>query len=120
MIIHSVHIIAQGNGLMANHRKVSNRRRRRGPDNRVGMILITSVLVLVFAASMIKVFSIKKDQASYSEKEEYYSMLVAGEEKRSEELVEFEKYTQTNAYIEEVAKERYGLVKDGEIIFVAE
>ena len=67
------------------------------------MILITSVLVLVFAASMIKVFSIKKDQASYSE-----------------ELVEFEKYTQTNAYIEEVAKERYGLVKDGEIIFVAE
>ena len=42
------------------------------------------------------------------------------EEKRSEELVDFEKYTQTDAYIEEVAKERFGLVKDGEIIFMAE
>jgi len=79
------------------------------------MILITAVLLLVFAASMFKVISIRKDQAGYKEKEEYYSALVAGEE-----LVEFEKYTQTNAYIEEVAKERYGLVKDGEIIFVAE
>ena len=99
---------------MANNRRAGNRRRRRGPNNRLGMILITSVLVLVFMVSMVKVISIKKDQVSYSEKEEYYSMLVAAEEKRSEELVEFEKYTQTNAYIEEVAKERYGLVKDGE------
>ena len=115
-----VHIIAQGNGQMANRRKSGNRRRRRGPNNRLGMILITAVLLLVFAASMFKVISIRKDQAGYKEKEEYYSVLVAGEEKRSEELVEFEKYTQTNAYIEEVAKERYGLVKDGEIIFVAE
>ena len=84
------------------------------------MVLISSVLVIVLLASVLKVISIKKSQAVYTEKEEYYSALVAGEEKRSEELVEFEKYTQTNAYIEEVAKERYGLVKDGEIIFVAE
>ena len=69
---------------------------------------------------MSRVFSIKKRQAVYIEKEEYYSELLADEQKRAEELVEFEKYTQTNAYIEEVAEERFGLVKDGEIIFIAQ
>lgn len=105
---------------MANNRGGTKHRRRRGPNNKTGMILITAVLVLVFLASVTRVVSLKRAQASYDEKIEYYSKLVADEEKRSEELVEFEKYTQTNAYIEEVAKERFGLVKDGEIIFVAE
>lgn len=84
------------------------------------MILVTAVLLMVFAASMVKIISLKQTQKVYDEKKEYYSTLVEDEVKRSEELVEFEKYTQTDAYIEEVAKQRFGLVKDGEIIFVAE
>ncbi|MBQ1487433.1 MAG: septum formation initiator family protein [Lachnospiraceae bacterium] len=96
------------------------RYRRKGPNNRVGMILVSAVLLMVFAASMVKIISLKQTQKVYDEKKEYYSTLVEDEVKRSEELVEFEKYTQTDAYIEEVAKQRFGLVKDGEIIFVAE
>lgn len=84
------------------------------------MILVSAVLLMVFAASMVKIISLKQTQKVYDEKKEYYSTLVEDEVKRSEELVEFEKYTQTDAYIEEVAKQRFGLVKDGEIIFVAE
>ena len=96
------------------------RYRRKGPNNRVGMILDSADLLMAFAASMVKIISLKQTQKVYDEKKEYYSTLVEDEEKRSEELVEFEKYTQTDAYIEEVAKQRFGLVKDGEIIFVAE
>ena len=99
-------------------------------NNRISSF-VAVILVIAFSLGIISSCLVQKDVSKglvydealnfwYSEKEEYYSMLVAGEEKRSEELVEFEKYTQTNAYIEEVAKERYGLVKDGEIIFVAE
>ena len=105
---------------MAHNHQSKARRRRRGPNNRTGMILIAAVQVLVFLVTFSRVLTLKKTQASYSEKEEYYAQLLAEEEKRKEDLVEFEKYTQTNAYIEEVAKERYGLVKDGEILFVAE
>lgn len=96
------------------------RYRRKGPDNRIGMILVTAVLLMVFAASLVKIISLKREQVSYDEKQEYYSALVDDEKKRADDLVEFEKYTQTDAYIEEVAKQRFGLVKDGEIIFVAE
>ena len=99
---------------------VGQRSRRRGPNNRTGMILICVVLILVAIVTAVRVLTLRKTQAVYDEKEAYYSRLVQDEEKRSEELVEFEKYTQTDAYIEEIAKERFGLVKDGEIIFMAE
>lgn len=105
---------------MTTYQGGTKRQRRRGPNNRTGMILILIVLGMVISVTVVRVFTIKRTQAVYKEKEAYYAQLVQKEEKRSKELVEFEKYTQTDAYIEEVAKERFGLVKDGEIIFMAE
>ena len=37
--------------------------------------------------------------------------------KRSEEIAEYEKYTHTKKYIEEVAKDKLGLIHEDEIIF---
>ena len=84
------------------------------------MMLICIVLILGVVVMMSRALTLKKRQAVYQEKEEYYAELLADEQKRADELVEFEKYTKTNAYIEEVAEERFGLVKDGEIIFIAQ
>ena len=42
---------------------------------------------------------------------------IEAETKRSEEIDQYEKYTQTMKYIEDVAKDRLGLVYEGEIIF---
>ena len=53
-----------------NHKRP--RRRRRGPNNKTGMILISAVLVLVFLVTFARVLTLKKTQAVYSEKEEYY------------------------------------------------
>ena len=39
------------------------------------------------------------------------------EEKRAEDIAEYEKYTQTKKYIEDVAKDKLGLVYEGEIVF---
>ena len=36
---------------------------------------------------------------------------------RSLEIEEYEKYTQTKKYIEEVARDKLGLVYEGEILF---
>ena len=83
-------------------------------------MLICIVLILGVVVMMSRALTLKKRQAVYQEKEEYYAELLADEQKRADELVEFEKYTKTNAYIEEVAEERFGLVKDGEIIFIAQ
>ena len=39
---------------------------------------------------------------------------------RTEELIEYEKYTKTAKYVEEVAKDKLGLVYEDEIIFESE
>lgn len=39
------------------------------------------------------------------------------EEARSEELVDLDAYTKTKKYVEEVAKDKLGLVYEDEIIF---
>ena len=45
---------------------------------------------------------------------------IAEEEKRKEEIAEYEKYTRTKKYVEEVAKDKLGLVNEDEIIFKEE
>ena len=53
-----------------------------------------------------------------------YDMQIAGlnaqieaENTRREQIEEYRKYTQTKAYVEEVAKDKLGLVYEGEILF---
>ena len=46
-------------------------------------------------------------------------MLFRSEEQRSKDIEELGKYVQTKKYVEEVAKERLGLVYPDEILFKA-
>ena len=45
---------------------------------------------------------------------------IDAETKRAEDLKEYEKYTKTAAYVEEVAKDKLGLVYEDEVVFQAE
>ena len=45
------------------------------------------------------------------------SAQIDAETARAEEIEEYRKYTQTKAYVEEVAKDKLGLVYEGEILF---
>jgi cell division protein DivIC len=42
------------------------------------------------------------------------------EKERTQEIQELKEYMQTDAYAEEVAREKLGLVKDNEIVFIEE
>ena len=66
-----------------------------------------------------KIAKIKTKILSIEKYNDYANGILCSYLNNTERFLEFEKYTQTNAYIEEVTKERYGLVKDGEILFVA-
>ena len=84
---------------MAGQKKRGSRQRRRlGPGNRIGSFIIFVVAFMALLASVIRIITIRQDQAVYDEKEAYYTQLVEEETKRAEDLVEFEKYTQTTAY----------------------
>ena len=51
------------------------------------------------------------------QREQQLQEQIAAEEERAEEIAEYEKYTQTKKYIEDVAKDKLGLVYEGEIVF---
>ncbi len=83
----------------------------------MGMLLVTAVVLLMLIVVAVKSVDLREKRASYMAKEEALMQDIAAEEARTEEIEEYEKYTQTKKYVEEVAKEKLGLVYEGEIIF---
>ncbi len=74
---------------------------------------------VVFALAAVIAYTgsdLKDKRDSYKQKEESLKKQIEAEIERSSELEEYEKYVQTRKYIEEVAKEKLGLVYDDEII----
>lgn len=102
---------------MARRRRTSYRKRR---QNRMSMVMVTMVVVMIIV--VVSISSIKL-RAKNEEQQQIINSLneqIAAEEKRSQEIEEYRKYTQTKKYAEEVAKEKLGLVYEGEIIFKQE
>lgn len=87
--------------------------------------LITPVMVLFLITILVGAVSIgcaslRNRQKEYDKEIEKYENLIAYEEARSDEIAEYAMYTKTTAYYEEVAREKYRLVHDNEILFVSE
>ena len=65
----------------------------------------------------IKSIELQQKLETYQAKELLLQEQIEAEQERTKEIEEYEKYTQTKKYIEEVAKDKLGLVHEGEIIF---
>ena len=89
-------------------------------QNKVSVILITIVLVMLVIVVSVGKHNISKRQTEYDKREARLLEQIEEENKRAEEIAEYEKYTKTKKYAEEVAKEKLGLVKEDEIIFKEE
>ncbi|MBQ7972274.1 MAG: septum formation initiator family protein [Lachnospiraceae bacterium] len=109
---------------MAGRRKKQTHNRRavyRKVQSEKLSIAVISIVLIIFCAVMgFQTLEKKKELEAYQAKEAYYQALIEDENLRAKELAEFEQYTKTKAYAEEVARTKLGLVKDGEIIFVAQ
>ncbi len=95
-------------------RKAAYRKKR---QNRFGMFLVSLVVIMLMIVVAVKSAGLKEKQAYYAQKEQMLQEQIEAEQERSEEIDEYEKYTQTKKYIEDVAKDKLGLVNEGEIIF---
>lgn len=96
-------------------RKKAVYRKRR--QNRFSMFLVSLVVVMILVVVAVKRIELSAKMETNQEKIEQLNGLIADEEERAEEIAEYEKYTHTKAYVEEVAHDKLGLVYDGEIIF---
>ncbi len=81
-------------------------------------VFICLMTVGVFVAFFgYRGYQLKQDKEELQGMIEELSVKVDHEAKRAEDLEEFETYTHTKKYAEEVAKDVMGYVHDGEIVF---
>ena len=86
-------------------------------QNRLSMwiaALVVGVLIVVILVACAGLF---RRLHSNNEKIEELQSEIIKEEHRAQEIEEYKEYTQTKEYIEEVAREKLGLVYEGEVIF---
>ena len=88
------------------------KKRKSNRNNRAGKICISMILV-VFAAAM-SVQIVKAYQ------KEQLEVQLQDETARQEELQNYQSYTQSQEYVEDIAKSKLGLAYDNEIIFKEE
>lgn len=91
--------------------------RRNKNENRLGMIMAVSAIIMIVAVVGVNSISLRQKQEKYAAREQELLEQIAEEEARTEELKEFETYTKTKKYAEEVAKDKLGLVYENQIIF---
>lgn len=92
---------------------------RRRKKRRTGLVLIACMVFVFCGLIFYKKIELDAKDTQYRETVEKYEKEIKELEKQKEEIKELKDYVQTKSYIEEMAREKLGLVYKGEIIFKA-
>ncbi|MCR4956748.1 MAG: septum formation initiator family protein [Lachnospiraceae bacterium] len=90
-----------------------SRRRKRKTTTRVVAVVLV-LLVVVMGFNVIRLY--QKNQV-YAAKQEALEQQLEDEKARKEDLSAYEEFTKTMDYVEQVAREKLGMVFGNEIIF---
>ena len=85
-------------------RRVAYRKRR---QNKFGMFLVFLVVIMIGVVVAVRSVDMKATLAENRQREA----------ELQDQIAEMEKYSETLGYTEDVAKEKLGLINEGEIIF---
>ena len=100
--------------------KTRTRRRiayRKRNQNRFSMFLVSLVILMILVAVAVKSVELQRKIDAKVQEEQLLDAQIDAEKDRTRELEEFGKEVQTKGYIEDVAREKLGLVYEDEILF---
>lgn len=101
----------------------SRRRRQRKRSGQYGhkrsMLAVSFVILLLAAVLFINGISLREKEQAYRVQEAELKQQIEEEKERASEIDNLEQYVGTDEYVEEVAKDKLGLVNENEIIFKA-
>ena len=86
-------------------------------QNRLSMWIAALVVGALIMVVLVTCAGLYRRLHSNRERIEELRNEIVKEEQRSEEIEEYKRYTKSREYIEEVAREKLGLVYEGEVIF---
>lgn len=89
-------------------------------ENIVAMLTITVIVSVLFIVLLVQGFSLKQQIISNDDKKNELTSEIESEKARTDSIESLKDYYQSDAFIREAAKDKLGLVEDGEIVFKAE
>lgn len=93
---------------------------KRITNNRLGMAVIAFVALMLLGVTYTESQGLENRLAYYHTRAASLEESIEAEKVRTEEINEKKKYMETDEYVEEVARNRLGLVKENEIVFEEE
>ena len=104
---------------MGSVKKKKGRRRKKNnkAQDKLGLFVITMVVLMLASMVAFGSFSLREKNQKYKQQELELKMQLKEEELEADEIKELEAYIETNAYIEDIAKEKLGLIYPNEILF---
>lgn len=95
-------------------RKVAYRKRN---QNRLSMFLVTFVVLMIVMVVAVRSVELQDKIDAKAAEAQAVDDKISAEEERALEIEELKKEVQTKGYIEDVAREKLGLVYEDEILF---
>ena len=95
----------------------NSRKAARAHRNKVTMIGITSVVCLLMVILLVQGQRLNAQASANEQRMAELEQQIEDENQRTQEIGDLEEYMQSDEYLEKVAKDKLGLIKDGEIIF---
>lgn len=105
-------------GIKQRNRDKRQRARMRG--HKKSVLSICGVIILLSGILTVGSISLQAKNRAYKQQEAELNARLKEEKERSEEIKDLEEYVGTDEYIEDVAKDKLGLVYENEILFQAE
>ncbi|MBQ1316098.1 MAG: septum formation initiator family protein [Lachnospiraceae bacterium] len=101
----------------------STERRRRNAKrlarrrNRLGMLVITFVVCLLFFVLLSEGVRLRAQIVTNDEETQMLQDAITAEKERAEGMESIREYVESEEFIKETARARFGLVEDGDILF---
>lgn len=99
-------------------RELRLKRQRR--SGMLGMVLAFGLVLVVAVSLLISTKALKEKNEEYEAQKAKLEQQLAEQQERKSELEEYKKYVQTKKFVEEVAKDKFGLLYPDEIVFKPE
>lgn len=90
---------------------------RKRDSKKLGRTCATIIVVGVFVILGFQMWRLKDKNDEYSARVEELTVRLEEEQRRASELEDYEVYVNSDAYIEDTAKTKLGMLYDDEIVF---
>ena len=91
--------------------------RRASTSNRIGMIVVATVVGLLIALLLMRSLSLQKKINTIHASNAVLEEQIKEEQERTKQLQSLPAYVNSDDYIERLAREKFGLVYEDEVIF---